>query len=111
MRTIIVTDRGIDRFGSGQTIREGGTLLWDRQRHARAILWRGSSTKKTRDDLIANVPSYEHYDLIFDASASQRYSNAIAVTSRRLCTRLRNHRMIGRLAIHRPILELMQTAR
>src|SRR5438270_475272 len=29
-----------------------------------------ASTKKTRDDLIANVPSYEHYDLdIRDASA------------------------------------------
>jgi hypothetical protein len=41
---------------------------------------------------------------------SQNYSNAVMAGLMRLCIQPRNHRMIGRLAIHRPILQLMQTA-
>ena len=71
-----------------------------------------ASTKKSRDDLIANVRDYEHHDLdIRDASAVVTYSNTIGAKSMPLCIRPRNRPMIGRLAILRPIFRSMQTVR
>ena len=62
---------GIDRLGNGQTIREGGTRVVGIDNDMRARFFGPeASTKKTRDDLIAKVRNYVHYDLdIRNASA------------------------------------------
>src|SRR6266487_2627907 len=115
MRTVIVTgsagligSEAVKRFAN-----EGRRVVGIDNDMRAQFFGAEASTKKTRDDLIANVPSYEHYDLdIRDASAvAELFKCHRGHIEAIVRTRLRSHRMIGRLAIHRPILELMQTAR
>ncbi len=72
MRTVIVTgsagligSEAVKRFAN-----EGRRVVGIDNDMRAQFFGAEASTKKTRDDLIANVPSYEHYDLdIRDASA------------------------------------------
>jgi CDP-paratose 2-epimerase len=72
MRTVIVTgsagligSEAVNRFAN-----EGRRVVGIDNDMRAQFFGAEASTKKTRDDLIANVPNYEHYDLdIRDASA------------------------------------------
>jgi hypothetical protein len=79
---------------------------------ARAFFGKEASTKKTRDDLIANVPRLSIVTSIFEMLLRlQGYFNAIAAGSMQLCIRHHNNRMTGRLAIRILILRSTQMAR
>jgi NAD(P)-dependent dehydrogenase (short-subunit alcohol dehydrogenase family) len=105
---VLIGSETVRRFAK----KEGARLVGiDNDMRAR-FFGKEASTKKTRDDLIANVPRYEIVTSIFETRMRLRaYFNAIAARSMRLCIRHHNHRMTGRLAIRILILRSMQMAR
>lgn len=114
MRTIIVTgSAGLIGSETVKRFAKESARVVDIDNNMRAQFFGAeASTRKTRDDLIANIRAYEHHDLdIRDSSTVaelfKRYHGKIDAI---VCTRRRNRRMIGRPAIHRSILQLTQTA-
>ena len=114
MRTIIVT--GSAGLIGSETVKrfakEGAHVVGIDNDMRAQFFGAEASTKKTRDDLIANVRGYDHYDLdIRDASAvAELFKNLFTEKSMRLFIRPHNRHMIGRPAILKPILPLMQMA-
>src|SRR5882757_4813067 len=102
MRTIIVT--GSAGLIGSETVKrfagEGARVIGIDNDMRAEFFGAEASTKKTRDDLIANVRGYEHHDLdIRDAAALTR-----------LCIPRRNRHTTGQRAIRRPISRSTRTA-
>jgi CDP-paratose 2-epimerase len=113
MRTIIVT--GSAGLIGSETVKrfakEGAHVVGIDNDMRAQFFGVEASTKKTRDNLIGDVRGYDHYDLdIRDASAVAELFKSYSGKSMRLCIRPHNHHMIGRPAIRKPILRLMQMA-
>ena len=86
MRTVIVTgSAGLIGSKTVKRFAKEGTRVVGIDNDMRARFFGPeASTKKTRDDLIAKVRNYEHYDLEFGTPPqSQSYSDAIAARSMR----------------------------
>ena len=111
MRTIIVT--GSAGLIGSETVKrfakEGAHVVGIDNDMRAQFFGAEASTKKTRDNLIANVRGYDHHDLdIRDASAVAELFKSHSGKIDAIVPH--NHHMIGRRAILKPILRLMQTA-
>ena len=106
MRNIIVTGSAgligsetVRRFG-----KDGARVLGIDNDMRAEFFGAEASTRKTRDDLIANVRDYEHHDMdIRDATAVMDYSSSIAAQLQPSCTPHRNRHTTGPRAIRKPI--------
>ncbi len=99
MRTVIVTgSAGLIGSEAVKRFAKEGTHVVGIDNDMRAQFFGAeASTKKTRDDLIANVRSYEHHDLdIRDASALFLHRQTKSMATRRIGCRCVNYRNAGK---------------
>ena len=114
-RTILVT--GSAGLIGSETVRrfaaDGCTVVGIDNDMRKRFFGEEASTRRTRDELLANVPDYQHHEIdIRDAAAvNDSFPGSTAGAWRRSCTPRRSRRTIGQRAIRRWTLRSMPTAR